>query len=94
MLKSAIPILASLNMPETIEFYTSKLGFTYHAEWEGYLILSRDGVYFHFWSTDDDDIPKNTGCYVNVTDIDALYALYEPEGVVHPNGPLANMPGE
>ncbi|MFI5161141.1 MAG: bleomycin resistance protein [Sphingobacteriales bacterium] len=88
MLQSAVPILASLNAEETIKFYTEKLGFTFHNNWDGYLILSMDGVYIHLWPTDDPEVPKATGCYINVTEVDKLYALYEPRGLVHPNGKL------
>ncbi|GAB3920336.1 bleomycin resistance protein [Mucilaginibacter myungsuensis] len=86
MLNYAIPILASLNEEETIKFYTEKLGFTFHSAWDGYLIFSRDGVNIHLWPADDRKIAENTGCYVNVSDVDSLYAEYKPHGVIHPNG--------
>lgn len=92
MLKYAIPILASVKEQETIDFYTQKLGFTFHSAWDGYLIFSRDGVNIHLWPTNDPEIPKNTGCYVNVTGVDELYAEYAPAGIVHPNGQLKEMP--
>ena len=92
MLKSAVPILASLNEEETIKFYTEKLGFTFHSSWEGYLILSKEKVQIHLWPTNDTAIPKNTGCYINVTEIDKLYAKYQPLGVIHPNGQLEEKP--
>lgn len=92
MLKSAVPILASLNQEETVKFYTEKLGFTFHSSWEGYLILSKDKVQLHLWPTNDVTIPKNTGCYINVKEIDKLYAQYQPLGVVHPNGALEEKP--
>jgi catechol 2,3-dioxygenase-like lactoylglutathione lyase family enzyme len=91
MLNYAIPILASLNEEETIEFYTKKLGFTFHNSWDGYLIFSRDGVNIHLWPADDKKIAENTGCYVNVTGVDQLYSEYLPHGVVHPDGPLKQM---
>jgi len=94
MLNYAIPILASLNEAETVKFYTEKLGFTFHDSWDGYLIFSRDGVNIHLWPADDKKIPENTGCYVNVSDIESLYAEYLPHGVVHPNGPLKEMDWE
>ncbi|WP_199121469.1 VOC family protein [Pedobacter sp. ASV28] len=94
MLRSAIPILASLNAEETIKFYTEKLGFTFHSNWDGYLIFSREAIQIHLWPTTDEEIPKNTGCYVNVTEVDHLYAEYEPKGVVHPNGKLESKPWE
>jgi hypothetical protein len=92
MLKSAVPILASLNEQETIKFYTEKLGFTFHSSWEGYLIFSKNKVQLHLWPCNDSQIPKNTGCYINVTEIDKLYAQYQPMDVIHPNGKLEEKP--
>jgi len=92
MLQKAIPILASLNAAETIEFYTEKLSFVLVANWDGYVIFNRDEITIHLWPTDDPELPKNTGCYINVTEVDKLYAEYTPQGIVHPNGKLKNMP--
>lgn len=92
MLQKAIPILASLNAEETIKFYTEKLGFTLHNNWDGYLIFSKDNIEVHLWPTNDEQVPKNTGCYVHVTNVDDLYAEYKAQGVVHPNGTLKDMP--
>ncbi|GAA4334649.1 hypothetical protein GCM10023149_42140 [Mucilaginibacter gynuensis] len=92
MLKYAIPILASLNEDETVKFYTEVLGFTFHSGWEGYLIFSREGVQIHLWPCQNPDIPKNTGCYVNVTEVDALYEEYKVHNIIHPNGALTDMP--
>ncbi|SFG56396.1 bleomycin resistance protein [Pedobacter insulae] len=94
MLKFATPILASLNSEQTIKFYTEKLGFTFHSDWDGYLIFSKDGIMLHFWPTDDPAIPKSTGCYINVSEVDQLYAVYEALGVIHPNGQLKDMEWE
>jgi hypothetical protein len=92
MLKSAVPILASLGEDKTVKFYTEKLSFAFQSSWEGYLILSRDEINLHLWPCKDAAIPKNTGCYINVSDVDTLYAEFEPLGVVHPNGALQEMP--
>ncbi|TCD27477.1 VOC family protein [Pedobacter psychrodurus] len=92
MLKTATPILASLNAEETIKFYTEKLGFTFHNNWDGYIILSKDEISIHLWPTNDESIPKNTGCYIYVTAVDELYVEYTKQDVVHPNGKLKNMP--
>jgi len=92
MLQTAIPILASLNADETIKFYTEKLGFTFHNNWDGYLIFSKDDIQIHLWPTTDEDIPKNTGCYVRVSQVDELYKAYQEQNVVHPNGTLKDMP--
>lgn len=90
MLNSAVPILASTNTEETIAFYTQKLGFTFYSDWEGYLIFGRDTIFIHLWPTEDENIPKNTGCYINVTEVDALYVELKKHGIVHPNGAIEN----
>jgi uncharacterized glyoxalase superfamily protein PhnB len=92
MLESAVPILASLNAEETIKFYTDKLGFTLNNNWDGYVILSRDEITMHLWPCKDPEIPKATGCYINVNEVEKLYDEYKQTGVVHPNGPLKEMP--
>ena len=84
MLKSAAPILASLNAEVTISFYTEKLGFRFIANWNGYVIFERDEISLHLWPTNDPEIPKNTGCFIYVTGVDKLYAEYLPKGMVHP----------
>lgn len=92
MLKTAVPILASLDAKATIDFYTRKLGFEFKSEWDGYLILSKDEIFVHLWPTNDPEVPKSTGCYINVTEVDALFAEYDQQGVIHPNGRLKDMP--
>ena len=58
MLKTAVPILASLDAGETIQFYNEKLGFTLVNNWDDYLIFSRDDISIHHWPTSDPEIPK------------------------------------
>jgi len=92
MLQTAIPILASLNADETIKFYTEKLGFAFHHNWDGYLIFSKDEIEIHLWPTTDEEIPKSTGCYVRVTQVEELFKAYKEQCVVHPNGTLEIKP--
>ncbi len=94
MFKTAVPILASLNEQETIDFYVEKLGFTFHSSWDGYLIFSRDGLNIHLWPCENSEIPRNTGCYVNVSEVDALYAEYQAHNIIHPAGQLETKPWE
>ena len=92
-INEAAPVLASLNIQETVDFYTRKLGFR-KAGWidENYAILGRDNIQLHFWKCNDPAIPKNTGCYLYVKGVDTLYAEMRKAGVVHPNGPLKDQP--
>lgn len=91
-LKKAIPVLASLNIPETIAFYEEKLGFTKRFCDEGYGIVSRDEILINFWKCEDKIHPENTSCYINVENADALYEEMQQAGVVHPNGKLQDTP--
>lgn len=92
MLQIAIPVLASLNEANTMKFYTEKLGFAFHASWDGYLILSRDGIYIHLWPCADAAIAKSTSCYIIVNEVEKLYAEYKSAGVVHPENELQDRP--
>ena len=90
-LNKAIPILAYLDKDGTLDFYRS-LGFLSHGDWEGYLIFSRDNIEIHLWKCDDPSIPKNTGCYIRVTDVDGLYEDFKSLNCIHPHGQLELKP--
>lgn len=71
----SIPVLASLDMQRTLEFYASVLGFRVHGfEGQGYGIAVRDQTEIHFWACDDKHIAENTSCYLRVPDILAVHA--------------------
>jgi uncharacterized glyoxalase superfamily protein PhnB len=80
-IESTIPVLASLNISETIDFYTQKLGFTEKLKMDGYAILSRDGSELHFWLCTERHIAENTSCYVRVANIQALYEEFKAKGI-------------
>jgi hypothetical protein len=90
-LLTAIPILAFLDTDETVRFY-ERLGFSCQANWKGYLMCQRDDIEIHLWQCDDPAIPKNTGCYVRVNQVDELYAECLSLDCVHSNGKLENKP--
>lgn len=91
-LERAVPVLASLDIEATQQFYADKLGFTAVARYPDYGIVERDNVQIHFWLTEDADIPKATSCRVDVDGVDQLYEEMNASGVVHPNGPLTDQP--
>lgn len=90
-LTSAIPILAFLDLKETLAFYT-KLGFECNGSWEHYIICSKDDIEIHLWLTTDESVPKNTGCYIRVNEIDALFQQYASLNIIHPHGSLEDKP--
>lgn len=92
-LLSATPVLASLDIARSVDFFCTKLGFTaMRAEPGVYGIISRDGVQIHFWACADRSIAESTSCRVRVQGIEPLYAQVEPLGIVHPHAPLAAKP--
>ncbi len=73
-LGKAIPVLASLDMARTLQFYRETLGFsTRHFEAEGYGIAQRGDTELHFWACSEKHIAENTSCYIRVADIEAVH---------------------
>jgi catechol 2,3-dioxygenase-like lactoylglutathione lyase family enzyme len=91
-IKSTVPVLASLDLQESVDFYTNQLGFKKVSQFDDYAIVSRDGAEIHFWLCDDRHIAGNTSCYIRAADTQALFrefpncglAIQEP--VVRPWG--------
>ena len=90
---SAIPVLASLDIERSAEFFAVKLGFTkVHVAQGEYGIVSSGPVEIHFWACTDRHIAQATGCRVQVQAIEALHAQCASQAIVHPNAPLATKP--
>ena len=92
ILQRAVPVLASIDLEATQQFYEERLGFAPVNRYPGYAIVVRDGVQIHFWLTTDPELPKVTSCRIDVEGVDALYEEFQAAGVVHPNGPLGDKP--
>ena len=89
----ATPVLASLDIKRSVEFFCSKLGFTkIHEEQGTYGIVASGPVSIHFWACADRKIAEATGCRIGVQGIEQLYAQCVDSGIVHPNAPLAKAP--
>lgn len=92
-LQRGIPVLASLDIFKTVDFYREKLGFDKQGyKDENYAVIARDDVEIHFWKCNDKIFPMHTSCYIHVQEIETLYAEMQAAGVVHPNGPLKDQP--
>ena len=89
MLLKSCPVLASLNLDETIHFYQS-FGFSQSYLDANYAIVERDGIAIHFWKCKDKIHPQHTSCYIYVNEIDQLLKEIESIGAVHPNGKIHN----
>jgi hypothetical protein len=82
--ESAVPILPSRDLGETLEFL-ERLGFenagAHYSVWD-YLIVSRGGIELHFFSHPEvDPLTTDAMCYLRVEDADALYAEWNAIGI-------------
>lgn len=74
MFVRAIPVLASLDIAASLEYF-NRLGFETHEFGDqGYGIAVREHVELHLWLCTDRHVAENTSCYVRVNDIHALEA--------------------
>jgi catechol 2,3-dioxygenase-like lactoylglutathione lyase family enzyme len=81
-----LPMLPSLSIPESRDFYRDFLGFNEVVyEDRDYLIIRRDflgsPMEVHFWLTDDRNICENSGIYIRGGGIDALHAEFAERNV-------------
>lgn len=77
-----IPVLPSLSIDESQDFYVNTLGFTSTIYNEhNYLIVRRGEMEIHFWLTDDKRLPDNTSCYIRGGQVVALYDEYRERNV-------------
>ena len=87
MLLKSSPILASLNLEETVSFYQS-IAFSNVYLDDNYAIMKRDDIAIHFWKCKDKIHPQNTSCYIYVNEIESLLKEIESINAVHPNGKI------
>ena len=74
MFDRAIPVLASLDIVSSLDFF-HKLGFETHNFGDhNYGIAIREHIEIHFWLCTDRYVAENTSCYIRVNDIHALRA--------------------
>ena len=74
MFDRAIPVLASLEIAASLDYF-HKLGFeTQMFGDHSYGIAIREHIEIHFWLCTDKHVAENTSCYVRVNDIRALHA--------------------
>lgn len=91
-IQRTVPILASLNLDESVAFYTGKLGFFLMVQLDDYVIVGRDGCEIHLNVCSNAFVAENTACYIRTPSTDALYSEFKQSGVdvqapeIHPWG--------
>ena len=95
MLTAIHPKLPMRDKSSTRAFYT-KMGFTVfgNTDYDGYLMMERDGLQIHFFAFADLNPAENYGqIYLRTRDIDALYHTFlEQQVPIHTNGGLQVKP--
>ena len=76
----SIPVLASLDIAESVAFYRDQLGFQVDP-YDDYLIAKRDRMEIHFWLANDRVHPESTSCYIRGGQVPALYEEFRARGV-------------
>ena len=90
---SATPVLASLDIERSADFFESKLGFKkVHIAQGVYGIVGQGSVHIHFWACKDKAIAEATSCRIQVQGVSALYEQCKSHGVVHPRAALERKP--
>ncbi len=78
---ATVPVLASLDLAASQQFYTELLGFDCLHASADYLMLRRDGCELHLWHCTERHIAENTSCYVR-GDTAALHADFAQRGLL------------
>jgi uncharacterized glyoxalase superfamily protein PhnB len=90
MLRQIAPVFFTMDIPPTLAYYTSKLGFACRGTWMDppqYAIVVRDQQVIHFrcavppTANSDKYADELLDAYLLVEDADALYAEYSAQGV-------------
>ncbi len=95
MLTDINPKLPMRSKAATRAYYIDKLGFReVGGDYDGYLMVRKDGVEIHFFEFRELDPKENYGqVYLRTDDIDTLYQSLLDNGVsIHPNAPLQTKP--
>ncbi len=100
MIRQIAPVFFATDIPATLDYYAEKLGFECQGTWQDppiYAIVARDGRAIHFRCAEpptanpDKYADELLDAYLNVEDVDALYAEYAAKSVEFTRE-LANTP--
>jgi hypothetical protein len=92
MLLKAIPVLPAVNIRDTIDFYTLKLGFT-GVNYGDYAILKLKEAEIHLAMATTKNPFHPGSCYILTDDIECLYADFSAKELIYPKTILKDKPG-
>ena len=83
--KRISPMIAVANISVTTAFYTDVLGFNTTISTDNYAVVEKDGHTIHFMFASDQSVLDatrgHTDIYIEVTDVNALWALVESNNI-------------
>lgn len=79
-LNSIAPYFAVGNLEQALAFY-GQLGFAPTYQYEGFVIVERDGIDLHLNSSEEPP-KRHSVCWIGVTNIEALYHEYLPTNAI------------
>jgi catechol 2,3-dioxygenase-like lactoylglutathione lyase family enzyme len=91
-LRRTVPLLPVLDIGRAVEFYAARLGFAPGFRFDDYASVARDDVEIHLWLCRDPSLPKSSGCRIELDRVEPLFAEMSAQGVIHPEGALADKP--
>ena len=97
MLEQVQPVLPSRDVDASVDFYVGRLGFSLVfkvAEKPAYAVIRRDGVELHLQWHDASEWSRTERPMLRflVSDVDGLFAEFEPQGVFHERTALRTTP--
>jgi uncharacterized glyoxalase superfamily protein PhnB len=90
VLESAIPVLPVSDVPKAVAFYRERLGFAPRFEYGPYAGVGRGTIEVHLDGSARSAAPISAR--FAVTGVDALYAEFQTQRVIHPAEPLETKP--
>lgn len=84
------PILPTLNIQTTALFYKEKLSFDI-AYFGNYLVVSKENIELFFY--EEKDIFSPSSCFIFVSNVEDMYAVFSSMGMIGLDGKLKVKPG-
>jgi len=91
-MKKIVPQVPALNVMESLEFYSQKLGFGDEWMFDSRYGGVRTPLELNFCYYDDPEFPKNYVMRFEVDDIESHYHNCQRHDIVHPKGLLEQKP--
>ena len=90
MFQKAIPVLPSMNLKETIDFYETRIGFT-GINMGSYAILKHGFAEIHFYLVTDINAFHPATCLIRTDNVEDLYTIFAGKDMLYFPGQVNDM---